>query len=432
MEEERGGELGLIIGIAVAVPVLLVVVLIFVGGLILSLAVAPSGEPNTTTLQAAQPTATSTPALPPLSERGLPDAAGYTWAPVVEGFDNPIFVTHAGDGSDRLFVLEQTGYIWVVKDGEVNPQPFLDVSRLLSADVFRGGYSERGLLGMAFHPDYAENGLFFINHTDVNGDTIIARYRVSGRDPDQADLDSRTVVLMIDQPHADHNGGMIAFGPDGYLYIGMGDGGSPDDPHEYGQNTSVLLGKILRIDVNTETYIVPESNPFVGQEGYAPETWAFGLRNPWRFSFDRATGDLLIGDVGQWDWEEINFQPADFPGGANYGWSAYQGTHEYLGRQAISEVTMPFFEYPHDEGCSVTGGYVYRGSLLPEFYGAYFFGDYCAGRIWVSYPDAAEEWQTVLYMQGDYVISSFGEDEAGELYMVDYKGTIYRLEAAAG
>lgn len=433
MDEERTSGLALIIGTVVALPVALLLVVLLLGILIVgasfpadSALTSASGQSGNTDL--AVPDVVM---LPPLAERGLPDAADFTWAAVADGFDNPVFITHAGDGTKRLFVVEQTGLIWIIANDEVLPTPFLDVSRLLSPDVFRGGYSERGLLGLAFHPNYAENGTFFIHHTDVNGDTNVARYRVSRDNPNRADAESRALVLFVDQPYADHNGGMIAFGPDGYLYIGMGDGGSPDDPHEYGQNTTVLLGKLLRIDVNADTYTVPQTNPFVGQDDYAPEIWAYGLRNPWRFSFDRLTGDLYIGDVGQWDWEEVNYQPADFAGGANYGWSAYQGMHEYLGRQAVSEVTMPFTEYAHSEGCSVTGGYVYRGTALPELVGAYFFGDYCSGRIWVSYPDGAGAWQTALYFEDAFVISSFGEDEDGELYMVDYKGVIYRLQRRA-
>jgi glucose/arabinose dehydrogenase len=357
----------------------------------------------------------------------MPDPARYQWVEVASDFDSPIYLTHAGDG--RLFVAEQGGLIWVIENGEVLPNPFLDISLLLSDDVFAGGYTERGLLSFAFHPDYAENGLFFVSYTDVNGDSVIARYPVMPDDPNLADAESATLILTQDQPFADHNGGYIGFGPDGYLYIGFGDGGSLDDPSGNGQRTDTFLSKILRIDVSADTYIVPETNPFVENADYLPEIWAVGVRNPWRMSFDRATGDLYIGDVGQWDWEEVNFQPADSPGGENYGWSAYQGAHPFKDTPISSDVTMPIFEYPHSEGCAITGGYVYRGEMLPELQGVYFFADYCTGRIWTMIRDESGAWEAALFMDTDQVITSFGEDANGELYTLDYKGNVYRLEA---
>jgi glucose/arabinose dehydrogenase len=363
-----------------------------------------------------------------ISAQEAPDLSRYEWEEVASDFDSPVYVTHAGD--DRLFVLEQGGLIWIVENGEVSFDPFLDISLLLPDGVFRGGYSEQGLLGLAFHPDYGKTGLFFITYTDVNGDVILARYSVMADNTEMADPDSGVVILKVEHPYDDHNGGQISFGSDGYLYVGMGDGGSVDDPHSNGQNTSTLLGKLLRIDVNADTYTVPDSNPFVGNADYVPEIWALGLRNPWRFSFDRLTGDLYIGDVGQWEWEEIDFQPAASPGGENYGWSAYQGNHEYLDVPVSGEVMMPAAEFPHSEGCAVIGGYVYRGATLPELQGAYFFGDYCSGNMWTMFRDDAGEWQTAPFMDTEQVISSFGEDAQGELYSVDFKGGIYKLVAA--
>jgi len=360
------------------------------------------------------------------------DAVQYQWVEVVNGLDNPLLVTHAGDGSGRLFAVEQTGAIWVIQEGQLSDQPFLDVSALLSNDVFRGGYSERGLLGLAFHPDYESNGLFFINHTDVNGNSVVARYTVSAEDPNLADPTSAVILLTQEQPFENHNGGNLAFGPDGYLYIGFGDGGSQGDPQGNGQNLNTWLGKILRIDVNAEPYTVPESNPFVGEADAKPEIWAYGLRNPWRFTFDRETGDLYIADVGGDHFEEVDFQPADSAGGENYGWAAWEG-NDQRDTPANGAVVPPVATYPHSDGCSISGGYIYRGEQLPALQGTYFFGDYCNGRIWTLGRGAAGQWAMNVsgWQPGEFVISSFGEDEAGELYLVDYKGAIYRLEAAS-
>ena len=254
----------------------------------------------------------------PTFAQSIPDADDYIWTEIVGGFDNPLGVTNAGD--ERLFGIEQLGRIWVIVDGEELFEPFLDISEMISPDVFSGGYSERGLLGLVFHPDYANNGIFFINYTDLDGNTVIARYSVSADDPNLADPDSATMILQVEQPFANHNGGQLAFGPDGYLYIGLGDGGSQGDPFGNAQNTATLLGKILRIDINAPTYEIPADNPFVDVESAAPEIWAMGLRNPWRFSFDRETGDLYIADVGEDQFEEVNIQPVDSAGGENYGW----------------------------------------------------------------------------------------------------------------
>ncbi|MCZ7540878.1 MAG: PQQ-dependent sugar dehydrogenase [Anaerolineae bacterium] len=358
----------------------------------------------------------------------------YQLVPVASGFSRPLYVTHAGDGSGRLFVVEQSGAIRVIKDGAALRQPFLDVSGLISRQALEDNYTERGLLGLAFHPNYAENGLFYINYTDLNGHSVISRYTISADDPDRADATSAAPLLYVEQPYANHNGGHMAFGPDGYLYISLGDGGSGGDPLGSGQNLSTLLGKILRIDVDVpDGYAIPADNPFVEREGARPEIWAWGLRNVWRFSFDRATGDLYLADVGQNQWEEINFQPAGSAGGENYGWNAFEGTHVYSGQRAASDVVPPVLEYDHSVGrCSVTGGYVYRGERIPALQGVYLYGDWCSGTIWSAQRGARGLWQAVVSLESGRNISSFGEDEAGELYLVDYGGAVLRFEPAAG
>ena len=348
---------------------------------------------------------------------------------VAEGFERPLYVTHAGDGTDRLFVVEQGGTIRVVVDGDVLSEPFLDIADRVSPEARGSGYTERGLLGLAFHPDYAQNGLFFVNYTDQAGSTVVARYTVSESDPNRADPDSEELLLLVPQPFANHNGGHIAFGPDGYLMVSLGDGGSGGDPQGNGQNLGTLLGTLLRIDVNVEEgYGIPGDNPFVERSEARPEIWAWGLRNVWRFSFDRQTGDLYMADVGQNAWEEVNMQPATSAGGENYGWNAYEGTHEFSGQPPASEVVMPIIEYGHANGwCSITGGYVYRGEKLPELQGYYLYGDWCTGTIWAARQDAGGDWQTMVSLESGRSISSFGEDEAGELYLVDYAGSVWRF-----
>lgn len=433
MANETDNRLIMVVAGGATVFVLLMICMVVATVVVwsMSLSGADEGEVVAVAELEVTPTATPEPTRVVVTRTEAPDAARYTWVEYVSGFDNPLFVGHADDGSGRLFVMEQTGYILVVEDGEILPQPFLNISQMLSDDVFQGGYSERGLLGLAFHPDFENNGTFFISHTDRDGNSILARYQVMRRDPNRADPNSRVELLRVAQPFADHNGGNLTFGPDGYLYMGFGDGGNPNLPNYNSQDPRTLLGKILRLDVDdvdAEDYAIPESNPFVGQVSYRPEIWALGVRNPWRFTFDRATGDMYMGDVGQWAWEEVNFQSADSTGGENYGWSAYEGTHVYLeDEEVFSEVTMPVYEYEHASGCSVTGGYVYRGPEMPELHGAYFFGDYCNGFIWTMYRDPDGVWQVNQFMDSDAVITSFGEDEQGELYMVDYKGAIYRL-----
>lgn len=358
-----------------------------------------------------------------------PDGSKYTLAQIAGGFTRPVFVTGANDGTNRLFIVEQYGKVYILdSDYQLRDTPFLDVNGLLST-----GGNEQGLLGLAFHPDYAENGQFFINYTDVNGDTAVSRYQVSADDPNMADPNSGEYIIRINQPYPNHNGGDIAFGPDGYLYVGMGDGGSAGDPEGNGQDSKALLGKMLRLDVDGGSpYAIPATNPFVNDSTFAPEIWAWGLRNPWRFSFDRATGDLYIGDVGQNTWEEVNFQPADSQGGENYGWNILEGTHKYSGAAVPDGLINPFFEYDHSDGCSVTGGYVYRGRDLPELQGTYLFGDYCSGIIWASYRDAEGNWQTAQFMRPQMNISSFGQDDFGELYVIDHSGSVSKLVHAGG
>lgn len=288
--------------------------------------------------------------------------------------------------------------------------------------------NEQGLLGLAFDPHYAQNGYLYVNYTDMNGNTVIARYTLRSAG-NSADPGSEKIILQIQQPYQNHNGGMLAFGPDGYLYIGMGDGGSANDPQQNGQNTNTLLGKLLRIDVTQgDVYTNPPDNPFISGGGL-PEVWAYGLRNPWRFSFDRQTGDLYIGDVGQNQIEEIDYLPAGSPGGVNFGWRLREGSQAHLdGIPAGAVLTDPIFEYPHAQGCSVTGGYVYRGQALPEFYGIYLFADYCNGNVWGLLRSADGSWQSALLFQLQFTISTFGLDSHGEIYLTDFgTGRILKL-----
>lgn len=334
---------------------------------------------------------------------------------VAEGFQAPLGVTHAGDGSGRLFVVEQTGAIRIVRDSTVLDRPFLDVSELVVA----GG--EQGLLGLAFHPQYRRNGRFFIDYTDVNGDTVVAEVRVSD-DPDVADEGSVNPLLEVDQPFGNHNGGQLAFGPDGFLYVATGDGGSAGDPENNGQDTGSLLGKLLRLDVDSgDRYGIPDDNPFATGGG-AREVWAFGLRNPWRFSFDSETDELWIADVGQGDFEEINRVPGG-RAGLNYGWNVMEGTECFEGSDCDqSGKVMPISGYTHDSGCSVTGGFVYRGSRYPALTGGYIFGDYCSGTIWGIDATAEGFTEPVELLQSGVFVSSFGLDEEGELYLTDLNG----------
>jgi glucose/arabinose dehydrogenase len=291
-----------------------------------------------------------------------------------------------------------------------------------------------GLLGLAFHPDYAENGEFIVHYNrDGDGMTVIARYHVSPDDPDRADPDSAEIIFTQAQPYGNHNGGQIEFGPDGYLYLALGDGGSAGDPQNNAQNPQILLGSILRLDVDGDApYAIPSDNPAMTTlPELAPEIWAWGLRNPYRFSFDRATGDLYIADVGQNQWEEINFQPADSGGGENYGWRIWEASHRYQSDQAdTGDTVLPILEYSHAEGCSVTGGYVYRGETIPELQGVYVYGDFCSGRVFGGYRDMDGNWQSSVLLQTPHQITGFGEDETGDLYLIAYGGSLLRFSPA--
>jgi glucose/arabinose dehydrogenase len=348
--------------------------------------------------------------------------------PFASGLSQPVDIVHAGD--ERLFILEKAGRIRILDAaGNLQAEPFLDI-----VDRVRSSGSEQGLLGLAFHPDYAENGFFYVNYTNREGDTHISRFQVSAGNPDQANRTSERVLLEVAQPYSNHNGGDLAFGPDGYLYIGLGDGGSGGDPQNFAQNRQSLLGKMLRIDVdNGDPYAIPPDNPFAETDETLDEIWALGLRNPWRFSFDRLTGDLWTADVGQNAWEEVNFQPADSEGGENYGWRCYEGNADFNtgGCPAASQLTFPVHVYPHGgPGCrSVTGGYVYRGDDFPNMQGYYIYADFCTGEVWGLLSEVEDDFvNVVLYDFDPSEIVSFGEDQNGELYVAAFqKGIIYRI-----
>ena len=354
------------------------------------------------------------------------DDAAIELRTVVEGLEQPLLVTNTGDGSDRQFIVEQVGRIRIVRDGELLAEPFLDVSEFITA----GG--EQGLLGLAFHPEYRANGRFFINYTDLEGDTVVAEYQGDSAETDVASPDSARILLRVDQPYANHNGGALAFGPDGYLYIALGDGGSGGDPHNNGQRLDTMLGKLLRIDVDSTSgdlpYGIPADNPFVDRDGARPEIWAYGLRNPWRFAFDG--DDIWIGDVGQSQLEEINRMPAA-RAGLNYGWNVMEGDACYEPPTDCDRdgLVLPVATYTHDDGCSVTGGYVYRGSIS-SLVGAYVFGDYCSGTVWAVDASGRAEQDPVQLLSTDYSISSFGLDERGELYVTDLGGTVLQIVEA--
>ncbi|MBA4371034.1 MAG: glucose dehydrogenase [Coriobacteriaceae bacterium] len=364
----------------------------------------PAVAPEPTSI----PEATSAP--PPAVAPGFPSE--IVPVKLVGGLDQPVFVTHAGDGSGRLFVVEKTGRIRILRDGKVEPKPFLDISGQVSDG------SEQGLLGLAFSPTFEADGYFYVDYTDRDGDTVVARYHAAG---DAADRSRPKALLTIDQPYANHNGGMIAFGPDGMLYVGMGDGGSAGDPQGHAQNPKSLLGKLLRIDVSA-------AKP-------TPEVAALGLRNPWRFSFDRETGEVWIGDVGQGDWEEIDYMPAGDAQVTNFGWNRFEGSRAYRADSKQTEgFEMPVAEYGHDLGRSVTGGYVYRGTELPVLDGMYLYADFVSGRVWglrwPQPPRSSSPAPDVRQLADtDLLIASFGEDEAGVLYLCDLNGAVYRVEA---
>ena len=342
---------------------------------------------------------------------------------VVSGLRNPLDLQSVAGDRERLYVVEQGGRIRVVRGGQLQTAPFLDVSDRISS----GG--ERGLLGLAFHPQFASNRRFFVNYTDRAGDTHLAEFQAGS--PDAADAASERTLLVVPQPFANHNGGGLAFGIDGMLYAGLGDGGSGGDPLGNGQSLDTLLGKLLRLDVDRAAPWIPADNPFVATPDARPEIWASGLRNPYRFGFDRSTGDLYIGDVGQGAREEVDFAAAPRRGGENYGWNVMEGSACYQPSSGCnrSGLTLPVYEYGHDQGCSITGGLVYRGCRMPALAGTYFFGDFCRGslrslRVQNGQATEVREWP----LAGVQSVSSFGADADGELYVVDYAGSVFRLE----
>ena len=366
---------------------------------------------------------------------------------IADDFEKPLYVTNYPNDNEILLVLEQEGIIRIIKENNITKTPFLNISDRVHQPLYPA--DEMGMLGIAFDPNFNENHFFYINYVNKDWYSIISRFKVNGK---LGNPQSEEILIKLKQPYPNHNGGSIEFGPDGYLYIGFGDGGSSGDPENRAQNLSNLFGKILRIDVNTEKgYKVPTDNPFYNLDTAKKEVWNYGLRNPWRVTFDKKTGDMYIGDVGQWDWEEINYQSSDNKGGLNFGWNILEGNHCYKEHKLCEskDVTFPIFEYPHDanyvktligwtqkdvNGCSVTGGYVYRGKNKPKLYGRYFFGDYCTGKVWSlknnnGEMDIKEHTNELLKTMNkkQFYLSSFGEDQEGELYLIDYSGDLYSI-----
>ena len=346
---------------------------------------------------------------------------------VASGLAFPVYLTAPAGDVARLFIVEKGGAIRIVKDGTLLPTPFLDLAGRVSTGA------EQGLFALAFDPDYAGNGRFVVHYTDVRGNTIVSRFLVLGDDPDRADPASETVLLAVDQPFPNHNGGQILFGPDGMLYVGLGDGGSEGDPGGRGQSLTDLLGDILRIDVRDGTgYTVPPDNPFVGRTDARAELWSVGLRNPWRFTFDPATGDLYVADVGQNAWEEVDVATAAEGAGrgANFGWSEMEGRHCYAHPGCDpSRFALPVLEYSHADGCSITGGFVYRGAAIPALQGHYFYADYCQGwvrsfRLQDGQAVDPQEWPTLA---PGGAVPGFGQDAAGELYIMNAEGRVFRI-----
>jgi cysteine-rich repeat protein len=351
--------------------------------------------------------------------------------PFAAGFDQPLYLTAPPGDTARVFVVEKTGRVKIVKNGQVLATPFLDLSGAIATN------SERGLLSIAFHPGFAQNGKFYADFVATGGDIHIAEFVVSAN-PDVADRASERTLLVIEHSQfGNHNGGLVKFGPDGFLYISVGDGGAADDPFLSGQDLQEHLGKILRIDVNAgNPFAIPADNPFANDPNARPEIWAFGVRNPWRFSFDRQTGDFYLGDVGQDQFEEIDFEPAGAPRGQNYGWSAMEGLgHCFnVGNCGQLGITLPVLEYDHGEGCSIAGGYVYRGCALPDLAGTYFYSDFCTGfiRTLEISGGAATNQRDITAQTGSFPqLSSFGEDARGELYLMRIdSGQVFKIAPA--
>ena len=373
---------------------------------------------------------------------------------IADGYKKPVFITSYPNNAKLLYIVEQAGLIKIINDGKKLSRPFFDINKRV-VNPNRPG-DERGLLGFAFHPNHTNNGKFYINYMDNDGNTIISEFYTNSEL--RADHKSERIILKLKQPYGNHNGGDIQFGPDGYLYISIGDGGKAGDPLNAGQDLSSLFGKIIRIDIEQKPYGIPRSNPFFGQKDKREEIWAWGLRNVWRFSFDKQTGDKYLADVGQNKWEEVNFEPASSKGGLNYGWRIMEANHCYDPKEncPTEGLIKPIIEYPNDanhpafafriieelsfsetdvEGCSVTGGYVYRGQKIKSMQGQYIFGDYCSGNIWtlkvvngkaINFKNRTEE---INIGGGEFTtyISSFGQDSDGEIYIIDYNGGIYKL-----
>jgi glucose/arabinose dehydrogenase len=330
-------------------------------------------------------------------------------------------ITNAGDGSDRIFLVEQAGRIFILKNGQTLAEPFLDIRNLVTSS------GEQGLLSLAFAPDYRFSGYFYIWYSHNDGPMVLSRIKASG-DPDIANRDSEEKILVVEQPFTNHNGGRLQFGPDGMLYLGLGDGGGSNDPQKLAQDGSTLLGKIIRIDVDpaNDTYVIPPDNPFVGDAGFKDEIWALGLRNPWKMSFDSKTGDLYIADVGQGVLEEVNFQLAGSFGGENYGWSIMEGSRCATNNCDQSGLIQPVTEYTHTDGCAITGGEVYRGNAYPNLSGTYLFGDYCSGKIW-GLDRIGPNWGSTLLADTDFSITTFGMAEDRNLYLASESNGIYQI-----
>jgi glucose/arabinose dehydrogenase len=353
---------------------------------------------------------------------------------ITSGLSSPVDITNAGDGTNRLFIAEQGGTIKIYNGNGLLATPFLNISAIISS----GG--ERGLLSVAFHPDYENNRYFFIYYTNLSGDITVARYQTQAGNPNEANAGSGVVLLTIPKPFANHNGGDLNFGPDGYLYFGTGDGGSGGDPNNFAQTGSSLLGKMIRIDINNFStppfYSIPPDNPYVADPNVDDRIWAVGLRNPWRWSFDRNTNDMWIADVGQGNWEEVNFRSAGNTGGINYGWRCYEATPTFNTANCLPQnnYTFPIFEYSHDfttGGFSITGGFVYRGAEYPALQGYYICADYVSGNVWLIVSNGAGGWITRRQAGLPANISSFGEAENGTLYAVSLGGSVFKVDVTA-
>ncbi len=346
--------------------------------------------------------------------------------PYVSGLDKPLNIANPGDGTNRLFVVEQVGRIRVIENDSLLNEPFLDISSKVACCY------EQGLLSIAFSPNYESNGYFYVNYTNKSGNTTISRFSVLSANPNRADSSSEEIILTVNQPAGNHNGGHMEFGPDGYLYIGMGDGGGSGGPNNNGQNKNTLLGKMLRIDPENASgslnYSIPSSNPFYNQSGARGEIWAYGLRNPWRFTFDSKTGDLYIADVGQFKLEEVNFQSANSSGGQNYGWRIMEGTSCFNPSNCSQDgITLPVAEYNHSQGCSITGGVVYRGYEYLQLDGIYFYADYCSGRFW-GLRKSGNSWQNEQILTTQYEPTSFGRDKNGRVFFTDFaNNAVYEI-----